>query len=83
MGKVRTDYDYTHWEETQRAAQRAYADVGIKDPRKEIGMCEVHDCFSIAELMCYEDLGFCEKGKAKEHISAAYQKKRGAKSDRD
>jgi len=70
MGKVRTDYDFSHWEETQRAAQQAYADAGIKDPRKEIGMCEVHDCFSIAELMCYEDLGFCEKGKAKEHIEA-------------
>jgi acetyl-CoA C-acetyltransferase len=70
MGKVRTDYDYTHWEETQRASKQAYAEAGIKDPKKEIGMCEVHDCFSIAELMCYEDLGFCEKGTAKEHIEA-------------
>jgi acetyl-CoA C-acetyltransferase len=69
-GKIRTDYDYTHWEETQRAAKQAYTDAGIKDPRQEIGMCEVHDCFSIAELMCYEDLGFCEKGTAKEHIEA-------------
>jgi len=69
-GKIRTDYDYTHWEETQRAAKQAYADAGIKDPRTDIDMCEVHDCFSIAELMCYEDLGFCEKGTAKEHIEA-------------
>ena len=70
MGKIRTDYDYTHWEETQRAARQAYADAGIKDPRQDIDMCEVHDCFSIAELMCYEDLGFCEKGKAKYDIEA-------------
>jgi len=70
MGKVRTDYDYTHWEETVRAAKQAYADAGIKDPRKEIGMCEVHDCFSIAELITYEDLGMCEKGKAKHDIEA-------------
>jgi acetyl-CoA C-acetyltransferase len=33
-------------------------------------MCEIHDCFSIAELMCYEDLGFCEKGKARYDIEA-------------
>jgi len=70
MGKVRTDYDFTHWEETVRAAKMAYADAGIKDPRESIDMCEVHDCFSIAELMTYEDLGFCEKGTAKEHIEA-------------
>jgi len=70
MGKVRTDYDYVHWEETVRASRQAYADAGIKDPKKEIQMCEVHDCFSIAELITYEDLGMCEKGKAKYDIEA-------------
>ena len=70
MGKVRSDYDYTHWEETIRASKQAYKDAGIKDPAKEIGMCEVHDCFSIAELVTYEDLGMCEKGKAKADIEA-------------
>jgi len=70
MGKVRTDYDYTHWEETQRAAKQAYTEAGVKDPRKEISMCEVHDCFSIAEMITYEDLGMCEKGKAKQDIEA-------------
>ena len=70
MGKVLTDYDWVHWEETQRAARQAYEQAGIKDPREELDMCEVHDCFSIAELMCYEDLGFCEKGTAKHDIEA-------------
>ena len=56
MGKVLTDYDFTHWEEPKRACAQAYAEAGIKDPKKEIDMCEVHDCFSIAELMCYEDM---------------------------
>lgn len=68
MGKVLTDYDWTHWEETKRASSQAYAQAGIKDPRKSIDMCEVHDCFSISELICYEDLGFCEKGQAKRYI---------------
>jgi acetyl-CoA C-acetyltransferase len=30
----------------------------------------VHDCFTLTELLAYEDLGFCEKGSAKEHIAS-------------
>lgn len=69
-GKERSDYDYTHWPETEHAARMAYADAGIKDPRKEIDLAEVHDCFSIAELIAIESLGLCEKGKAKYDIEA-------------
>jgi len=69
-GKERSDFDYTHWPETEHAAKMAYADAGIKDPRKEIDLAEVHDCFSIAELIAIESLGLCEKGKAKEDIEA-------------
>ena len=42
------------------AAQEAYAMAGIT--AKDIKVAEVHDCFTIAELMAYEDLGFCERG---------------------
>jgi len=49
---------------TRIAAQRAYEEAGIKDPVKEIGMTEVHDCFSITELVVMEDLGLSEEGKA-------------------
>ena len=42
------------------AAQQAYAMAGIT--AKDIKVAEVHDCFTIAELMAYEDLGFCERG---------------------
>ncbi|MDA8405773.1 MAG: acetyl-CoA acetyltransferase [Deltaproteobacteria bacterium] len=50
----------------QLAARRAYdmADLGPKD----IDVAEVHDCFTIAEMMAYEDLGFAEPGKGKELI---------------
>ncbi|MFC1864960.1 hypothetical protein ACFLYG_03955 [Chloroflexota bacterium] len=58
MGKTREDYDFLHWEETCRAAQQIYQQAGIKDPRQEIDMVECHGCFSLAELMCYEDMGF-------------------------
>ena len=36
---------------------------------KEIQVAEVHDCFTIAEIMAYEDLGFCEKGQGGQYIS--------------
>ena len=44
--------------------------AGVTDPRKEIGIAQVHDCFSLTELLSYEDLGFCEKGSAKDHIAS-------------
>ncbi len=42
------------------AGERAFKDAGIGP--KDLDMAEVHDCFTIAELMAYEDLGFCERG---------------------
>jgi len=67
-----TDWDYAHVETTVRASQRAYAEAGIKSPREEISMMEVHDCFSITELTIYEDLGISPRGRAKEDIEAGF-----------
>jgi acetyl-CoA acyltransferase len=46
----------------QAAAHEAYRDAGV-GPR-DMGIAEVHDCFSITELLLYEALGFAEKGHA-------------------
>jgi acetyl-CoA C-acetyltransferase len=62
--------DFLSWKPTAQAARDAYAQAGVGDPRAEIGVAQVHDCFSLTELLSYEDLGFCEKGSAKEHIAA-------------
>jgi acetyl-CoA C-acetyltransferase len=70
LGKEDADYDYIHLPETQAAAQQAYAEAGIKDPRKELDILELHDCFSISELMTLEAIGVCQQGKAKEDIDA-------------
>ena len=40
------------------AARQAYEQVGIRDPRKELDLAVVHDCFTITEMVIYEDLGF-------------------------
>ncbi len=50
----------------QLAASRAYDMAGLCP--KDIDVAEVHDCFTIAEMMAYEDLGFAEPGKGKELI---------------
>ncbi len=50
----------------QLAARRAYDMAGLAP--KDIDVAEVHDCFTIAEMMAYEDLGFAEPGKGKELI---------------
>jgi acetyl-CoA C-acetyltransferase len=57
-------YDYTTFPEIVRCAADAYAQAGITDPRRELAMAEVHDCFTPTELVLMEDLGFSERGKA-------------------
>ncbi len=70
QGSIRTDYDYTVWTETEYASREAYAQAGIKDPRAELSLAEVHDCFSIAELIAIESMAICEKGKGPEDVAA-------------
>ncbi|SEP00125.1 acetyl-CoA C-acetyltransferase [Halogranum amylolyticum] len=47
---------------SQTAADRAYEEADISP--EDLDFAEVHDCFAIAELVAYEDLGFCERGEA-------------------
>lgn len=65
-----TDYDYAHIESTYRAGIMAYEEAGIKNPREEISMLELHDCFSISELTEYEDMQLSPRGRAKEDVDA-------------
>lgn len=61
-------FDFLRWKPTISAARQAYEQAGITNPRKEIHLAQLHDCFTLTELLSYEDLGFCEKGSAKDHI---------------
>jgi acetyl-CoA C-acetyltransferase len=58
------EWDGSHVPNTQLAAQAAYREAGITDPRRELTQIEVHDCFSITELVTMEDLGLSEPGGA-------------------
>lgn len=49
-------WDGSYFHTTRIAAKKAYAEAGITDPEREISLTEVHDCFSITELVTMEDL---------------------------
>ena len=67
------DYDFTTFPEVVASAREAYRQAGITDPRSELAMAEVHDCFTPTELVLMEDLGFCERGNAwKEELAGTF-----------
>ena len=51
---------------TKRAAKEAFKKSGMSV--KDVNVCELHDCFASNELLTYENLGFCEEGKAAEAV---------------
>ncbi|MGD0318997.1 MAG: thiolase domain-containing protein [Nitrososphaerales archaeon] len=58
--------DYVGFRASVEAAKRAYAMSGATPGTVDVATC--HDCFTIAELMAYEDLGFCKKGEGAKMI---------------
>lgn len=71
-GRILQSYDYTHVEEGYRAGIEAYREAEIKNPREEVSMAEVHDCFSITEAVTMEDLQFSPRGKVKDDIESGF-----------
>jgi len=68
-------YDYTTFPEIVAAARDAYAQAGITDPRRELALAEVHDCFTPTELVLMEDLGFSARGEGwKDVLSGAFDR---------
>jgi len=57
-------WDGDHFVTTDKCSARAYEEAGIKNPREEINMMEVHDCFSITEFVTMEDLHISPRGGA-------------------
>lgn len=59
----------TTWPQAAEAAQEAYDQAGIQDPLAEIDVAEIHDCFSISEIIEYEQLGFADEGEGGKFIA--------------
>ena len=67
-GLMDPEYDYTTFPESAAAAQDAYLQAGITNPREELALAEVHDCFTPTELILMEDLKFSERGQGWEDV---------------
>lgn len=59
-----SEWDGSYVHTARIAARKAYAEAGVSDPVAQISMTEVHDCFSITELVTMEDLGLSAEGQA-------------------
>ncbi len=60
--------DFTGFAVAQQAAEQAYKMAGVTS--KNINLAEVHDCFTISEILAYEDLGFAIPGEGKELVKS-------------
>ena len=69
------DWDGSYIPTTAKASPKAYKEAGITDPKEEISMMELHDCFSITEMVTYEDLHISERGQAwKDTLDGMYNR---------
>jgi acetyl-CoA C-acetyltransferase len=69
-GTIDPGYDYTTFPEVVLSGDDAYAQAGVTDPRAELAMAEVHDCFTPTELILMEDLRFAARGTAWKEVMA-------------
>jgi acetyl-CoA C-acetyltransferase len=69
-GNFSQDYDFTTFQEVVASASEAYKQAGITNPREQISMAEVHDCFTATELVLMEDMGFSPRGTAWKDVLA-------------
>ena len=63
-------WSFTSFRATREAAAAAYRMAGVTTPLREIDVAEVHDCFTITEIINYEDLGLARPGTGHELLRA-------------
>jgi acetyl-CoA C-acetyltransferase len=62
----------SYFHTTRVAASRAYEEAGVTNPRKQISLMEVHDCFSVTELVTMEDLHISKVGEGWKDVLEGY-----------
>jgi acetyl-CoA C-acetyltransferase len=65
----RASFDWLGFPATRDAAKLAYQEAGVENPAEEIDLAEVHDCFTITEILNCQDLQFCEPGEGAKFIA--------------
>ena len=62
--------DFLAWKPTVEAGKVAFEMAGLGP--EDVDVAQVHDCFTLTEMLTYEDLGFCLKGEAKDRMADGY-----------
>ncbi len=73
----RPGFNWMDFQSLQKSSATAYEMAGIRNPREEIDVAEVHDCFTATEMIIYENFGFSAKGRAKEDIDSGFFERTG------
>jgi len=68
----RPGFDWLHFESVASSTRQAYHQAGIKNPREQLDVAVIHDCFTSTEMLLYEILSFSPEGKAKEDIDSGF-----------
>ncbi len=66
----RPGFEWTSFNALVVSSRKAYEMAGIENPREELDIAEIHDCFTITEMLIYEDFGFSPRGRAWEDVEA-------------
>jgi len=74
---LRPGFDWMKFDSLVTSSSKAYEMAGIKNPREELDVAEVHDCFTITELAIYENFGFSPWGKAREDVESGFFSRNG------
>lgn len=77
LPQTRPGFSWTSFGALRNASGKAYEMAGIKDPRNEIDLAEVHDCFTCTEMLIYEDFGFSPRGGARADIDNGFFERDG------
>lgn len=77
LPQTRPGFSWTSFNALRNASGKAYEMAGIKNPREEIDVAEVHDCFTCTEMLIYEDFGFSKRGHARDDIESGFFEKDG------
>lgn len=72
-----SQWDGSRVNTTRIAAKRAYEEAGISNPREQVSLMEVHDCFSITELVTMEDLFISAEGRATHDVMDGFFDREG------
>lgn len=72
LPQARPGFDWLTFDSLVQSSQQAYRQAGITNPREQLDIAEVHDCFTCTEMIIYENFGFSARGKAKEDIDAGF-----------